>query len=150
METGKINLSIDSDIRQVQHVGEAVRVLCSHLELSGAKPSSVELAVVEAINNSIEHAYRSESGNSVDVAFEYDADCLNIKIKDYGVPMPNSIAGQLSTGVVMPDGNVDMDALPESGWGVQLLKSVCDEVSYKRNSSCNTLSLSFKLGSVTA
>ncbi len=150
METGKINLSIDSDIRQVQHVGEAVRVLCSHLELAGAKPSSVELAVVEAINNSIEHAYRSESGNSVDVAFEYDADCLNIKIKDYGVPMPTSIAGQLSQEVIMPNGSVDMDGLPESGWGVQLLKSVCDEVSYQRIQSCNTLSLSFKLASVTA
>jgi len=64
--------------------------------------------------------------------------------------MPNSIAGQLSKDAVMPGINVDMDSLPESGWGMQLLKSVCDEVSYKRMQSCNTLSLSFKLGAVTA
>lgn len=150
MDTGKINLSIDSDLKQVQHVGEAVRCLASHLEFADAKPSSVELAVVEAVNNSIEHAYRSESGNSVDVAFEYSDECLNIKISDYGVPMPKSIAGQLSEKISMPDAHVDLDGLPESGWGMQLLKSVCDEVSYKRNKSCNTLSLSFKLTTVTA
>lgn len=150
MDNGKINLSIDSDLRQVQHVGEAVRCLASHLELVGAKASSVELAVVEAVNNSIEHAYQSEAGNSVDVAFEYDSDCLNIKISDYGSPMPKRIAGLLGSDVTMPSANVDLDSLPESGWGMQLLKSVCDEVSYKRNKSCNTLSLSFKLASVTA
>lgn len=150
MDNGKINLSIDSDLHQVQHVGEAVRCLASHLELAGAKPSSVELAVVEAVTNSIEHAYQSESGNSIDVAFEYNTDCLNIKISDYGMPMPKSVAGQLSSVVSMPSGAVDLDSLPESGWGMQLLKSVCDEVTYKRNKSCNTLSLSFKLASVAA
>jgi len=150
METGKIKLSIDSDLHQVQHVGEAVRCLCSHVDLAEAKPSSVELAVVEAINNSIEHAYQSESGNSVDVAFEYDADCLNIRISDYGAPMPKSIAGMLMTDVTMPSGEVDLDGLPESGWGMQLVKSVCDEVSYQRSKSKNTLSLSFKLASVSA
>lgn len=150
METGKIDLSIDSDIRQVQHVGEAVRGLCSQLDLAGAKPSCVELAVVEAVNNSIEHAYRSQSGNSVEVAFEYDADCLNIRIKDYGVPMPSSIATKLSSDVAMPRSDVEKDALPESGWGMQLLKSVCDDVSYKSMRSCNTLSLSFKLSPLSA
>ncbi len=150
METGKINLSIDSDMRQVQHVGEAVRCLCSQLSLTGAKPSSVELAVVEAVNNSIEHAYQSQSGNSVDVAFEYDADCLNIRIKDYGMPMPKVVAGRLSTDVSMPKPSDDLDGLPVSGWGMELLKSVCDEVTYNRNKSCNTLSLSFKLDSVPA
>jgi len=150
MDTGKIKLSIDSDMRQVQHVGEAVRVLASHLELADAKPSSVELAVVEAVNNSIEHAYRSETGNSIDVAFEYSTECLNIKVSDYGVPMPKSVAGQLLTEVSMPDAVSDMEDLPESGWGMQLLKSVCDEVSYNRTKSRNTLSLSFKLSPATA
>lgn len=150
MDAGKINLSIDSDLHQVQHVGEAVRCLASHLELAEAKPSSVELAVVEAINNSIEHAYQSEAGNSIVVAFEYNTDCLNIKISDYGVPMPKSVSGQLSTEVNMPSGSVELDGLPVSGWGMQLLKSVCDEVSYKRDKSCNTLSLSFKLAAVSA
>jgi len=150
MESGKINLSIDSDLHQVQHVGEAVRVLCSSLDLADAKPSSVELAVVEAVNNSIEHAYQSQSGNSVDVAFEYDSDCLSITVSDYGAPMPNSIASQFSEDVSMPSGAVDIDELPVSGWGMQLLKSVCDEVSYQRQHSCNTLSLSFKLAAVSA
>lgn len=150
MDSGKIKLSIDSDIRQVQHVGEAVRCLCSQLDLADAKPSSVELAVVEAVNNSIEHAYQSETGNSVDVAFEYDAECLSIKISDYGIPMPKNVAGTLKSEVSMPPYEVDVDRLPISGWGMQLLKTVCDDVSYQRSKSCNTLSLSFKRMPVTA
>lgn len=150
MSDGKINMTIDSDMQQVQHVGEAIRCLASHLELVGVKPSSVELAVVEAVNNSIEHAYKLKAGNLVDVAVEYSSDRLNIRISDYGAPMPKSIAGDLSSKVAMPDVHEGLEAVPESGWGMQLLKSLCDDISYKRINSCNTLSLSFKLASVTA
>ncbi len=145
MESGKINLTIESDLSQVQHVGEAVRVLSSQLELDGAMPSSVELAVVEAVNNSIEHAYASECGNTVEVSFEYDKDCLQISISDYGTPMPRKIVEMLDQSEVrMPSGHVGVDSLPESGWGVQLLKSVCHRVSYARCNRKNNLSLSFK------
>jgi len=150
MVAGKINLSIDSDGRQVQHIGSAVRCLSGQLDLAAAKPSSVELAVVEAVNNSIEHAYRFEPGNSVDVTFEFFDDCLNIKIKDYGEPMPSSVAVQLSDGAVLPRLDVPKHDLPESGWGIELLKTICDKVSYQRLQSENTVSLSFKLTKDTA
>jgi len=150
MGIGKINLLIDSDTHQVQHVAAAVRCLCGQLELADAKPSSVELAVVEAVTNSIKHAYRSESGNSVDVAFEYNSECLNIRIKDYGVPMSSSCVGRLASSVSMPHLNVAKNDLPESGWGLELLKTICDEVSYQSLQSSNTLSLSFKLAPVAA
>jgi len=150
MEAGKINLSIDSDGRQVQHIGAVVRCLCGQLDLAAAKPSSVELAVVEAVNNSIEHAYRSETGNSVDVTFEYFDDCLSIRIKDYGEPMPKSIAVRLSGQPVTPQLDVPKQDLPESGWGIELLKSICDKVSYQSLHSGNTISLSFKLANHSA
>jgi len=150
MGAGKINLSIDSDGRQVQHIGAVVRCLCGELDLAAVKPSSVELAVVEAVNNSIIHAYQSESGNAVDVTFEYFADRLSIKIKDYGKPMPNSVAVRLSGRAVTQPIDVPKQDLPESGWGIELLKAICDQVSYQSLHSGNTTSLSFKLASATA
>ncbi len=150
MGAGKISLSIDSDERQVQHIGAVVRCLCSQLDLAVVKPSSVELAVVEAVNNSIIHAYQSKSGNSVDVTFEYFADQLSIKIKDYGQPMPKSVAVRLTGRAVTQRLDVPMQDLPESGWGIELLKAICDKVSYQSLRSGNTISLSFKLASASA
>lgn len=150
MGAGRINLSIDSDERQVQHVGVAVRCLCGQLDLAAVKPSSVELAVVEAVNNSIIHAYQSETGNSVDVTFEYVEDSLSIHVKDYGEPMPKSVAGQLSGRPVVQRLDVPKQDLPESGWGIELLKAICDKVSYQSVHGGNTISLSFKLSTATA
>jgi len=150
MGAGKINLSIDSDGRQVQHVGAIVRCLCGELDLAAVKPSTVELAVVEAVNNSIIHAYQSKTGNSVDVTFEYHADRLSIKVKDYGVPMPKNVAVRLASRAVLPKLDVPKNELPESGWGIELLKSICDKVSYQSHNSGNTISLSFKLANDTA
>jgi len=127
MGAGKINLSIDSDGRH-----------------------SVELAVVEAVNNSIIHAYQSESGNSVDVTFEYQADSLSIRIKDYGVPMPKNVAIRLAGREVTRKLDVPKNDLPESGWGIELLKAICDKVSYQSLHSGNTISLSFKLAPAPA
>lgn len=150
MGAGKINLSIDSDESQVQHIGAVVRCLCGQLELAAVKPSSVELAVVEAVNNSIIHAYHSKAGNPVDVTFEYHADCLSIQIKDYGEPMPKSVAVRLTGREVKKNLDVPKNDLPESGWGIELLKAICDKVSYQSLSSGNTISLSFKLAAATA
>jgi len=150
MGAGKINMSIDSDGRQVQHIGAIVRCLCGQLELAAVKPSSVELAVVEAVNNSIIHAYQSESGNSVDVTFEYYDDQLSIKVKDYGEPMPQSVAVRLSGRAATQRLDVPKHELPESGWGIELLKTICDKVSYQSLRSGNTISLSFKLATAAA
>lgn len=150
MGAGKIKLSIDSDSRQVQHVGSAVRCLCNQLVLADAKPTGVELAVVEAVNNSIEHAYLSESGNSVDVAFEYNNKCLTIEVKDNGIPIPNGVVERFANESAMPSVAVSTNDLPESGWGLELLKTICDDVSYQSQQDGNTLSLSFNLASAAA
>jgi len=150
MGAGKVNLSIDSDGRQVQHIGAIVRCLCGQLDLAAVKPSSVELAVVEAVNNSIIHAYQSETGNSVDVTFEYKADCLNIKVKDYGQPMPQNVAVRLAGRTVNRKLDIPKNELPESGWGIELIKAICDKVSYQSQNSVNTTSLSFKLATAPA
>ncbi len=151
MESGKITLTIESDLAQVQHVGEAVRCLCSHLSLAEVKPSSVEMAVVEAINNSIEHAYASQAGNEIEVAFEYSNDVLNIVISDSGVPMPENVSGLFrKSEIAMPSSAVELECLPESGWGMQLLKTVCDDIEYQRLDNANRLCLSFKLSPLAA
>ena len=146
MEDKKLSLSIGSELSQVQLVGKTVRCLCEDLSLANTNISQVELAVVEAINNSIEHAYSFEKGFKVDVLLEVNCDVLNVVIMDYGIPMPpNTVKMFTEDEVKMPDFSSDADSLPESGWGVQLVKSLCDSMSYKRERACNMLSLSFEL-----
>jgi len=146
MEDMKLDISINSDLSQVQLVGRTVRCLCEDLVLTRAAVSQVELAVVESINNSIEHAYSMEGGFRIDVVFECNRDMLTVLIKDYGKPMAAKTAEMFNNDVIkMPEFSADTDSLPESGWGVQLVKSLCDSISYSRDNTCNKLMLRFDL-----
>lgn len=151
MEEKKLNMSICSDLHQVQMIGKTVRCLCEDLALASANVTQVELAVVEAINNSIEHAYSYEKGFKVDVCFEVSGHALNVMIMDYGIPMPPQTVKMLTNDEVkMPEFGTDSESLPESGWGVQLVKSLCDSMQYDRESACNKLSLTFDLQKTAA
>jgi|GEM_PF-5368208 len=48
----------------------------------------------------------------------------------------------------MPSLDTGIDLLPEGGWGIQLIKSVCDQVFYTRFDQRNIYKLTFDLSVV--
>ena len=52
MRTGSISLTIDSEFQHVFLVGIAVQQICSWIPLSDQSAFEMEMAVVEAVNNS--------------------------------------------------------------------------------------------------
>jgi len=67
MRAGTVRLAIDSRIDQVHMIGWAVRGVCAAIAMSEKDAYQVELCIVEAVNNAIEHAYASEAGHEVSV-----------------------------------------------------------------------------------
>jgi serine/threonine-protein kinase RsbW len=74
----------------------------------------------EAFNNAAVHAYGGQAPGEVEIEMEIGADAITISMRDYGnsfdiehVPEP------------------DLDALPESGLGIYIIKSFMDEVDYR-------------------
>jgi serine/threonine-protein kinase RsbW len=91
----------------------------------------LQLAIVEAVNNIIEHAYRMEPGQCIAIRGEHDTAALRYQLRDRGVPMP----------LPLPTG---APAAPEApgGRGWQIIRAGFPDVTYARRHGINLLTLS--------
>lgn len=99
----------------------------------------VKIALAEAINNVVEHAYAGNPQGRVQVRATMDRNGLSILITDRGRPLP---------GLRVPDGvpasvETAREDLPEGGFGWFLIRQLCDNVRYDRTDGENRLRLSF-------
>jgi len=142
----KITLSIGSELDQVKLLGQAIQRFCKDIPFEHTSVNQVELAVVESVNNCIEHAYSYKKGFSVDLEIDVSCSQLIIAIRDQGIPMtPDVVRELIDPNVHMQVPGNDIEQLPESGWGMQLVKTTCDSISYNRQCSSNTILLYFEL-----
>lgn len=107
--------------------------------------STVEIAVAEALNNVVEHAYyrRREAGFSL-VARPF-GDILYIEIRDKGHAMPD----QRLPDTPPPEPGEDRASLPEGGFGWHLIRSLADTLTYRREGEENCLILGFTISPET-
>jgi len=94
-------------------------------------------AFSEAFNNAALHSYDDHAAGEVEIQIELRADSITIRLLDYGkgfdiadVPAP------------------DLDALPESGLGIFIIKSFMDEVTYEAGAP-NVLSMTKSIRSAS-
>ena len=83
----------------------------------------------EAFNNAAIHSYRGRPLGTVEIEIEVEVSCITLRICDYGVSFD-------PTQVEEPD----LDALPESGMGLFIMRSFMDSVFYKAGAP-NVLSM---------
>ncbi|MFC3613132.1 ATP-binding protein [Lutimaribacter marinistellae] len=123
---------------------DGIRAVASALRwrgLSGDRAGDVELALAEAINNVVEHAYAGLAPGQVHVTCWLGGGRLDILISDNGHAMPG---GRLPEGTAAKLENAIED-LPEGGFGWFLIRQLATEIRYERCSGLNRLSLMFDL-----
>jgi anti-sigma regulatory factor (Ser/Thr protein kinase) len=76
------------------------------------------LAVGELCANSIQHAYEGKGGQPIQISVRSSADSLVIEVEDFGKPFD---ADQYES--------PDLESLPDSGYGLYLVKSIADSLS---------------------
>lgn len=95
----------------------------------------VELAVAEAMNNIVEHAYAENPSGRIKIAIESEPKGLTVNLRDRGTPMPAE---------TLPDGHLPApETLPEGGWGWSLIHACCDTLHYQRDQDTNALTMVF-------
>ena len=133
-----IRLSIDSRLEQVRVLSGALRGIGQELSLSEEQLGQLELMMVEAVNNVIEHAYQMQHGNDVQVRVEYSPQEVHLVISDQGHAMPDALHTE-------PREMPNPDDLPEGGWGMGLIHLLADSIRYSRDAKGNHLHVSKQL-----
>lgn len=105
------------------------------------KTDDVKIALAEAINNVVEHAYSGIAPANVQVNCRLCKERLEIVISDSGAPLP---------GLRIPDGKPaalgsNIRNLPEGGFGWFLIHQLTSEIRYERHDGNNHLCLRFDL-----
>lgn len=133
-----IRLSIDSRLEQVRVLSGALRGIGKELALTDDKLGQLELMLVEAVNNVIEHAYQLQDGNDVHVRVEYTPTEIHLIVSDNGHAMPDALHTESRA---MPN----PEDLPEGGWGMGLIHLLADSIRYIRDTKGNHLFMSKQL-----
>ncbi len=111
------------------------------LGIPGARVDEVQIALTEAVNNVVEHAYEAAAPGDVRIRGELYPERLWISIQDAGAPFPR---GELPEGKPA-DVSVPADSLPEGGFGWFLIRELASQVQYERSEKGNNLSLCFEI-----
>lgn len=133
-------LSMPGTEESVRETLGLVRARMQALGLSDDICGNVEIALGEALNNIVEHAYADISG-SIDILGEIKGENLLIEFRDQGHPMPDL---SLPKGA-LPDREVALEDLPEGGFGWYLIHSLTKRLLYSRTEGGNCLSMVFSL-----
>jgi serine/threonine-protein kinase RsbW len=133
MRTGSISLTIDSQFQYVFLVGIAVQRVCSWIPLNDQCAFEMETAVVEAVNNSIEHACHNQPGYPITTRMNLRKDRITFVISDGG----DAVAGLPE----MPVLDDQQGGPPERGRGLQIMRAVMDEVAYCTDGIANSLTM---------
>lgn len=149
----RVQLSISSELAQVRFLGVAVRAVLADLAYPKEQAACIELCLLEAVNNVIEHAYREEPRHLVEVAVCAGAEEIELRVRDDGAPMPEGALErarsleQSASSAVEELGDVfELDTVAEGGYGLRLITRVMNQVEYRREGDHNTLTMTLKLG----
>ena len=145
-----IKLAIKHEKEQIPTVGKLLRNLCSIANIeSELSVSQLELAVVELLNNIINYSANLPSDSWITIHVRLTETSLAVVVSDRGDALGSELAKLYTDETVsMPTLDIGVADLPESGWGMQLIKSACDRISYRRSNQTNLYELTFDLTSV--
>jgi len=136
----KIKLIIESNLDDVPLIGIAVNRFCAYAAFSETDAFNVELCVIEAVTNSIKHAYAEKGGQEVMVIFTLSDREAVFEICDKGAPMD---PGRLKKADLDQSDTekYSIDTISESGRGLGIMKKIMDHVEYRSEDEYNCLIL---------
>ncbi len=100
---------------------------------------TVELAVAEALNNIVEHAFVNRASGEIRIAAQLVDGQLHMALRDEGRAFPEHA---LPPGL-LPSCDVGFEDLPEGGFGWFLIRQLTEDLRYQRQDGQNCLDLVF-------
>lgn len=124
--------------RAVRDALQQVLAKLHPLDLDVDEAGTVELVLAEVLNNVVEHAYPDpDKVGQISVGCTHHFDGLHLQVTDRGKEMPNRVPPPRHAVSL----DVDLDDLPEGGFGWFLIQDLAKDVLYKRVGAENRLSM---------
>ncbi|MBF9032914.1 ATP-binding protein [Rhodobacterales bacterium HKCCE2091] len=122
-------------------MAELRRKLARHAP--GATVERAELVIAEVLNNIAEHGFDDGAAGdeTISVSIRAGTKALSVTVTDTGRGMPG---GMLPLGHLPPVAGVPADALPEGGFGWNLIRRLTTDLRYVRSGGTNRLT--FRIG----
>ena len=113
--------------------------------ISQSRCGDIEIALAEAVNNVVEHAFEDLPDATGRITCLTRGDTLIVEINDTGRILPNS---RLPVAKVA---NLEgpLSELPEGGFGWSLIRKIAENVTYERTGNQNRLVLEFQVSEIT-
>jgi serine/threonine-protein kinase RsbW len=141
-----LRFSIQSKLDEIFLVSLVVRQVCTHFRVDEIVGYQIELCTVEAVTNAIRHAYHQKADNEVTVLMQVSEEQIDLEIQDFGDSMDPKYIERLRAGCeVLNFDPTDLESLPESGMGLQIMHEVMDEATYTSDGTINRLMLSKRI-----
>jgi len=132
-------LTLESRLPDIRLAGAAVNGICLASGCDQETTGSVELGIVESLNNVVKHAYQNQPGNLIEMEIRLEPGRLVFTIIDFGQGLSEWKEPTLDF-----DPH-DLSSLPEGGMGRFIISKVMDQVEYTAGKGHNTLALTKKL-----
>ncbi len=123
-------LKIPSDTENLEIIRKFVAGIARKVGFKNDDIHKIELAVDEACTNVIQHAYKNQKKQSIDIAIKLDFQKFSIVITDKG-------EGFDFQEIDIPQMDEYLAELRVGGLGIYLMKTLMDEVNYKKTNGKN-------------
>ncbi|MBN2694332.1 ATP-binding protein [bacterium] len=131
----KISIDIYSHLDYVRYATVSVKSMLQFHTTNLDVLYHFELALTEAITNVIKHSYDNNDGFLITLNVTIKSNYIQVDVIDYATPysLPLNKEFEFSP--------YDIEALPEGGMGIHLMKECLDELSFENKDGYNMLSL---------
>jgi serine/threonine-protein kinase RsbW len=140
--TAEMTLTCDATALDVRRMLGELRTCLRDTNLSGEDVGTVEIALAEALNNIVEHAYRPDTPGTITLTVSIGPAVLSCELRDEGVALP----GLAPPCAAAPNVTGPRERLPEGGFGWSLIFALTARLRYLRDGTENRLILDFDLG----
>lgn len=133
--SAKVSLNIESSPEALNRIVDAIESISLQEEWPPELLFTMNLVIEELGINIMEYAYGGDSGEAFEIIITSEPSELTVDLVDAGPPF-NPL-----TDAPEPDTEAPMLDRPVGGLGIHLVKSMMDEVDYKRECDRNHLRL---------
>lgn len=138
MHDGSINIRLRADLTEIERLHHLVRLFGELHEIPGRTLYKINLALDELVTNAILYGYEDATGHEILVGIVLEGGEMRITVRDKGKAFdPLSIA--------TPDLQAPLQERQVGGVGIYLVRSLMENLEYRREGEMNVLSLSKRI-----